>query len=136
MLSLLALITAYYVQSARPIFVTIEILCGLHSHEHASHFSVYTRRLLKGLIRTTLILVITILAVFIPGFDIIMGFMGSAMCFMICVVFPLAFYLKMFGKSINMRERMLDWFLIVVCSIMGILGTVWVCLPRDITGAR
>lgn len=99
-------------------------------------FSGSTRLLVKSLIRTTLIVVITILAIFIPNFDTIMGLMGSAMCFIICIIFPVAFYLKLFGKHISIMERMLDWFLIFVCSIMGIMGTVWVCLPRHMTGAR
>ena len=80
-------------------------------------------------------IIITVLAIFIPSFDIIMGLMGSAMCFSICIILPVAFYLKLFGQRISMRERILDWFLILICSIMGIMGTVWICLPRHMTGA-
>ena len=118
--------------SVRPIFVTIEILCGLHSHN--AHPS-WARRVLKGSIRTILVIIITMLAIFIPSFDTIIGLMGSAMCFSICIILPVAFYLKLFGKRISMRERILDWFLIIISSILGIVGTVWICLPRHMTGA-
>ena len=91
--------------------------------------------MLKGAIRTLLIVLIIVLAIFIPNFDTIMGLLGSAMCFSICAVLPLAFYLKIFGTTISAKERVLDWFLLIVCSTMGILGTIWVCLPRHMTGA-
>lgn len=60
-----------------------------------------------------------------------MALMGSAMAFSICVVLPLAFHLKMFGKELKMKEKVLNWFLIVVCSIMAVIGTVWVFLPKQ-----
>ncbi len=62
--------------------------------------------------------------------------MGSVLCFTICIILPLAFYLKIFGKEISRKERILDWFLIVSCSIMAIIGTVWVFLPKNMVGAN
>lgn len=64
-----------------------------------------------------------------------MALMGSALCFTICIILPLAFYLKLFGNEISMKERVLDWFLIVICSIMAVVGTVWAFLPKDKIGA-
>jgi vesicular inhibitory amino acid transporter len=64
-----------------------------------------------------------------------MALMGSSLCFTICVIMPLSFYLKIFGKDISLRERILDWFLIITCSIMAIIGTVWAFLPKDQIGA-
>ena len=76
-------------------------------------------------------------AVMVPGFDSVMGLMGSALCFTICVIAPIAFYLKIFsgeGGEIGKGERVLDWVLIVVCSGLGLVGTVWSVLPRDKIG--
>ena len=64
-----------------------------------------------------------------------MALMGSALCFTICIILPLAFYLKLFGNEISMKERVFDWFLIMVCSIMAVIGTVWAFLPKDKIGA-
>lgn len=60
-----------------------------------------------------------------------MALMGSAMAFSICIVLPLAFHLKLFGKELGMKEKALNWFLIVVCSVMAVIGTVWVFLPEE-----
>lgn len=43
---------------------------------------------------------------------------------------PAVFHLKLFRGRINKRELILDWTLIVVSTIFGIVGTVWEFLPR------
>ena len=86
-------------------------------------------------IRIGTLIVIIIIAILFPSFDRIMALMGSALCFTICIILPLAFHLKIFGKKISMKERMLNWILIVICSVMAIVGTVWAFLPKDKIGA-
>ncbi len=76
-------------------------------------------------------MVIIFIAILVPSFDTVMGFMGSAMAFSICIILPLAFHLKLFGKELGMKEKVLNWFLIVVCSVMAVIGTVWVFLPKQ-----
>lgn len=93
--------------------------------------SSYTRGFIKGFIRIFTIAVIVIFAILVPSFDTIMALMGSAMAFSICIILPLAFHLKIFGKEIPRKERALNWFLIVSSSIMAIVGTVWVFLPKE-----
>ncbi len=122
--------------SARPIYNIIERLVGLDPQELPPAtgllgLSGYTRGGIKFAIRIITLAVIIIIAVLVPSFDMIMALMGSAMAFSICIVLPLAFHLKMFGKELEMKEKMLNWFLIVVCSIMAIVGTVWVFLPKE-----
>lgn len=82
-------------------------------------------------IRIFTIALIVVLAVVFPSFDRIMAFLGSFLCFTICIIFPLAFYLKIFGKEISRRERILDWFLLIFSSILATIGTVWAFLPRE-----
>lgn len=139
-LVVLILIIADPFVSARPIFITIEILCGLDVRAVSSSsglvgLSGYSRGLLKCTIRILTSVVIVLIAIVIPSFDSIMALMGSVMCFSICIVLPLAFYLKLFGHEISRRERIFDWFLIVSCSIMAVVGTVWVFLPKQMVGA-
>ena len=83
------------------------------------------------MIRVLTLAVIILIAILVPSFDIIQALTGSSMAFSICIVLPLAFHLKMFGKELGMKEKVVNWFLIVVCSIMAVLGTVWVFLPRQ-----
>lgn len=92
----------------------------------------YTRGFVKFAIRIFTVGIIILLAILIPSFDMIMALMGSAMAFSICIVLPLTFHLKLFGKEMGMKEKVLNCFLIVVCSIMAIVGTVWVFLPKQV----
>lgn len=127
--------------SARPIVVTLEILCGLNVRSVSPSAGLlglpgYTRGFLKCAIRIVTSIVIVLIAILIPSFDIIMALCGSALVFGICIIFPLAFHLRLFGKEISQRERIMNWLLIVVCSIMALVGTVFVFLPKDLIGAN
>ncbi len=123
--------------SARPIYNIVERLVGLDPQELPPAtgllgLSGYTRGGIKFAIRIIVLAVIIILAILVPSFDLIMALSGSAMAFSICIILPVAFHLKMFGKELGMKEKMLNWFLIVVCSILAVLGTVWVFLPKEL----
>jgi len=127
--------------NARPIVSTLEVLCGLDAYsladsEPLTGLSSYTRGILKVVIRVFVIVIFVIIAIVFPAFDSIMAFMGSSLCFTICVILPLMFYLKIFGKEVSLRERLLDYFLIVVCSILAIIGTIWAFLPKSMIGAE
>ena len=128
-----------FCNSMAPVSSTMEILLGLDPRAspeaRLANAPKFTRDMIKGTIRVLSILVITVLAIIVPSFDKIMALMGSALCFTICVIMPLSFYLKLFGKDISLKERILDWVLIVVCSILAIIGTVSAFLPREKIGA-
>ena len=126
--------------NARPIVSTLEVLCGLDPQsisdaEPLTGLSPTARGILKIVIRVLVIVVFVIIAIVFPAFDSIMAFMGSTLCFTICVILPLMFYLKIFGKEVSLRERILDYFLIVVCSILALVGTIFAFLPKSIIGA-
>ena len=95
----------------------------------------FSRGLLKLSIRLATVIVITVVAILFPSFDRIVALTGSAFGFTICIILPLAFYLKLFAGELSVKERALDWFLIVVCSITAAVGTVWAFLPKDKVGA-
>jgi vesicular inhibitory amino acid transporter len=123
--------------NARPIISTIETFSGLHvfavSESGASIGpSPFTRTILKFAIRILVIIVFVITAILFPSFDSIMAFMGSALCFSICVILPLLFHLKIFGDRISPGERWWNWFLIVVSSVMAAVGTVFSFLPKSV----
>ena len=120
-----------------PINITIESIFGLNPNTVPRTtgllgLSGYSRGFIKCLIRIFTIFIITLLAILVPSFDTIMALMGSAMAFSICIILPLAFHLKIFGKEIGPKERMLNWFLIVICSAMAVVGTVFVFLPKNV----
>ena len=106
---------------------TTTLISRLRKFLHA-----YTRPLLRSLIRTSILILITILSIIVPGFDTVMALLGSAMAFSICIILPLSFNLKLFGHELRKWEWGLNLGLIVICSLMAVVGTVWVFLPKGL----
>lgn len=78
--------------NAQPIITTAEVLFGLRQQVVAEEtgligLSSTSRGLLKVLVRVVTLLVFLAIAILFPAFDSIMAFMGSALCFTICVTY-------------------------------------------------
>lgn len=76
--------------NARPIIATAEVLLGLQQQSVAESStmvgrSAYFRGIMKIVVRVATIFVFLIISILFPEFDSIMAFMGSALCFTICV---------------------------------------------------
>ena len=79
------------------------------------------------------------ISVLFPDFDSIMALMGSALCFSICVIMPVTFYLKIFsneGKEIGRVERMVDYTVLLISAVLGVVGTVFALLPKEKIGIK
>lgn len=87
--------------------------------------------LARSALRVAAVFVIVLLSIICPNFDSVMGFAGSALCFTICIILPLLFYVKLFEGRIGRTELILDWSLIVVATIMAVMGTIWAVIPKD-----
>ncbi|KAI1769553.1 transmembrane amino acid transporter protein-domain-containing protein [Hypoxylon sp. FL1150] len=127
--------------NSQPIVTTLEVVFGLRQQVVAEEtplvgLSSSSRGILKALVRILTLLVFLAIAILFPAFDTIMAFMGSALCFTICVTLPLAFYLKLFGHEISVRERLFMWTVMLISCTISIVGTVWAFLPRDLIGAE
>jgi len=100
----------------------------VHSEASLKH------RIGRGTVAIVCNLVQLAVSIAFPSFDSIMALMGSVLCFTICIILPVAFYLKIFsteGNVIALKERVFDWFLIIFCTALGVLGTVFAILPKD-----
>jgi vesicular inhibitory amino acid transporter len=114
----------------------VEVLCGLNPQSNAPsqeadgirRFGYYFA---KAVVRVFVIVVIVFVAMIFPSFDRIMALVGSSLCFTICIILPLTFYLKIFGEEVPFGERVVDWMLIVVSTIMAVIGTIWAFLPKE-----
>ncbi|KFZ07788.1 hypothetical protein V502_09734 [Pseudogymnoascus sp. VKM F-4520 (FW-2644)] len=127
--------------NARPIVATLEALTGLDARTVPDEdalvgCSKFGRGVQKVAIRVVVIVSFVFLAIVFPAFDSIMAFMGSCLCFAICVILPLLFHLRIFGKEIPRAERILNWVLIVISSILAVIGTVFAFLPKSWIGAE
>ena len=96
----------------------------------------FTRGILKIAIRVLMPVVLVVIAILVPSFDRVMTLLGSLACFTICIILPCSFHLKIFGKEFKLRQRILDWTLIVVCTVLAVLGTVCSFLPKKLLGAE
>lgn len=126
--------------NARPIVSTLEVVFGLDTRSLAAASSLngmsgFTRGLFKIALRIGTVVVFVIIAILFPSFDRIMTLLGSVACFSICIILPLAFHLKLFGPEIPKGEKMMNWGLIVISTIMAVVSTVFACLPKEMIGA-
>lgn len=127
--------------NARPIVSTVEVFTGLDTLSVSDSpaltgLSGYTRGILRVVVRVLIVVIFVIIAIVFPAFDSIMAFMGSSLCFTICVILPLMFHLKIFGKEISLKERIVNYILIAFCSVLAAVGTVWAFLPKSLIGAE
>lgn len=117
---------------------TIEVLCGVNQQPNPSHEARGSNEAIHAAsrfaIRILTVILMVVIAIVFPFFDRIMALVGSCLCFTICIILPLAFYLKIFGTDIPLMERIFDWGLLIVSSVMGAVGTVWAFLPKDQLG--
>jgi len=150
--------------NARPIVSTIEVILGLHQQTVSDSSglvgrSMYFRGIMKIAIRILIVVVFLIISIIFPAFDSIMAFMGSALCFTICVTYvfpcsllfqhrpffadsisrlrlPIAFYLKLFQDEIPPREKLIATSIMILSTCLSVTGTIWAFLPKSLIGAE
>lgn len=126
--------------NSRPIVSTLEVLFGLDTRSMAVSSSLngmsgINRGLFKIALRIGTIIVFVVIAILFPSFDRIMALLGSVACFSICVILPVAFHLKLFGKDIGTAEKVLNWALIIFSSILAVISTGFALVPKELIGA-
>lgn len=78
--------------AARPIINTVELVCGVEHHRRHHHYSDRrhhgeTYRVAVGACARILVLgTFLFVSIVFPSFDSIMAFLGSALCFTICIM--------------------------------------------------
>ncbi|KAL7945727.1 transmembrane amino acid transporter domain-containing protein [Trichoderma barbatum] len=134
--------------NARPLITTADVLCGLHHHPHHSHSHshhhhtpdatdwkpAFVRSCQRALVRVVVVLILLCISIVFPAFDSVCAFLGAALCSLISVILPISFYLKLYAKDVSAKERLVLYCLLVVFSVLGLIGTVWTFLPKDLIG--
>lgn len=80
------------------------------------------------------VLILLCISILFPAFDSVCAFLGAALCSLISVILPILFYLKLYGKDVSVRERIVLLCLLALFSVLGLVGTVWTFLPKDLIG--
>ncbi|RMY00683.1 hypothetical protein D0868_08877 [Hortaea werneckii] len=122
-----------------PIISTLEVLSCIDPRAasvkpNCFNQSAFLTKTLRAVFRIRVTCTIVLLAILVPSFEVISAIMGVAFCFLMCVVLPVTFHLKMFGREISRREALLNWALILGSAVLGIAGTIWEFLPKDWLG--
>lgn len=120
--------------NSRPIFATCEFFLGL-SAGNARRVNTWKHRAKVAAVRVAVTLLFVLIAICIPSFDRVMALLGSLACSIVCIILPCSFHLKIFGKQLSYKQRILDWTLIVLFTVAGIAGTVCAFLPKRMLGA-
>lgn len=74
--------------------------------------------------RFVVILIFFITSLIFTDFGRIMSFLGSAICFSICIIYPLSFYLKLYYNELSTSSRVLIIIGILSALSLAILGTL------------
>jgi solute carrier family 32 (vesicular inhibitory amino acid transporter) len=63
-------------------------------------------------------------AMFVPSFSFICALVGLICTMVVSVSFPAAAHLSLFGKNLSWTEKVVDWILIVIGSVVAVMGTI------------
>lgn len=74
------------------------------------------------------------MAIGIPSFELIAAILGGLFGYLICIIVPITFHLKMFRGQMSRRQLIIDWMVILISLVLGVVGTVWEFLPREWIG--
>ncbi|CEJ87631.1 hypothetical protein VHEMI04468 [[Torrubiella] hemipterigena] len=122
--------------SARPLITTADVLCGLHyERPQTSDTRRWIDAIHRGIIRISVVMVLLFISIAFPAFDSVCAFLGAALCTLISILLPVAFYLKLHWEDISKIEKALSWAILASFSVFGIVGTIWTFLPKDLVGA-
>ncbi|MCD7461974.1 Amino acid transporter avt1h [Datura stramonium] len=82
------------------------------------------KMMIRGFVGSILLLVILILALCVPYFEHVLSLTGSLVSVGICLIFPCAFYTKIFWREISKTGLILNVVLIVIGAFLGVAGTI------------
>lgn len=109
----------------------------LNAHDTAKEGS---KGLLRVVSRTVITAACTAAAILLPGFEKVMAFLGSFSAFLICIILPITFYLRLAPILIkdgdvnspgHRFQRYMHLTILVVSTILMCMGTVWAFLPSS-----
>ncbi|EDK47301.1 hypothetical protein PVL30_005023 [Lodderomyces elongisporus] len=120
--------------NAKPIISALDVLLGVANADAAGSSpstSSFMGSKIGGWITTTTRFLIRVgvnaifvgLAIVFPEFEKIIGILGASICFIICIILPGLFYLRLCGNKIPFWERTVVSFVVLVSCILAILAS-------------
>ncbi|XP_057419111.1 amino acid transporter AVT1H-like [Lotus japonicus] len=93
-------------------------------HKLPSSMSGRTKMILRGIIGSSLLLVILALALTVPYFEHVLSLTGSLVSVAISLIFPCAFYIKICRGQISKPLFVLNISIITFGFLLGVVGTI------------
>ncbi|CAH2355861.1 vacuolar amino acid transporter 1 [[Candida] railenensis] len=113
--------------NAKPIISSLDTLLGIdarngvnssHSYFKKSFFS-FSRFLVRVFVNA----VFVILAILFPELEKVIGMLGASICFIVCIIFPCLFYLKLCKENVSAFERFIIRLTIFVSAVLAVSAT-------------
>jgi amino acid permease len=113
------IIITIHVLMASPILMTsfaldLEKMFGISSFNHSR----IVEHLLRFILRITMVIIIAVIAIFVPYFGDFMSLLGAFSNCALILIFPILFYLKLTG----VRNK--SWVELILCFFAVLLGLV------------
>ncbi|AGO11290.1 AaceriACR030Wp [[Ashbya] aceris (nom. inval.)] len=109
--------------NARPIISILDVMLGVRNAE--TEFDgrrLFLARVLKLANRLVTNIMFVVIAILFPEFDKLIAFLGAGLCFMICLILPCLFYLRICKDRVTPGERLACHATIAASIVLSILG--------------
>lgn len=83
-----------------------------------------TKMIVRGTTGSILLLAILALALSVPYFEYVLSLTGSLVSVAICIIFPCAFYTKIYWAQISKPLLILNAILVAFGFLLGVSGTI------------
>ncbi|KAI3957627.1 hypothetical protein MKW92_024836 [Papaver armeniacum] len=105
-------------------FALVPLASQLYDQRLPSSVSSTTKLFIRGSIGSLLLIIVLILALSIPYFEQVLGITGSLVSMGVSIVFPCAFYSKIFWTKISKQRLVLNATLIIFGAVVGVFGAI------------
>ncbi|BEI87644.1 uncharacterized protein CcaverHIS019_0103620 [Cutaneotrichosporon cavernicola] len=94
--------------------------------------------------RTIITVGCTATAILLPGFEKVMAFLGNCSSFLICIILPMSFYLRLSPRMLHLDlndpsvrfSRSIQIAVVIISTVFMCLGTAWAFMPGTGRGAE
>ncbi|ODV81290.1 uncharacterized protein CANTADRAFT_47777 [Suhomyces tanzawaensis NRRL Y-17324] len=112
--------------NAKPIISTLDVLLKVDTPSEKSVLRL-VQSVGRFFVRIGVNAIFVVLAILFPEFDRVVGILGSSICFLVCIILPCLFYLKLGGQKVSGFEKLVANFAIVVSALLAVVAT-WATL--------
>lgn len=108
--------------NAKPIISSLDVLFGVNKVAKTRAIAAFNSSN-KFVIRIGVNALFVFLAIVFPEFEKIIGILGASICFIICIILPCLFYVKLCGDKLSTLELSTLYLIIFGSCVLGTLAS-------------